>query len=353
MALKFFLGSVLLLSLSAPVFGTPVRPHNQWQNLSDVAVFPRQEHTGLLLEPDTIAIFGGIIPNSSATPIPFTTVDIVQFYSVKSDTWRTVAPLPRAMNHVNVATVNGKIYVFGGLDDGGADQMVLRAVPDAWVYDVGTDLWTNLPPVPDEPRGMAAVSVYDGKIFLAGGFTALGMRGQGPHASVANVSIFDTKTSTWLPVPDQAKFLPAPRDHAGYAVFNNKMYVVGGFEHGAPNPRSTVFVLDLANVEKGWTTSKALMPRARGGFAFAVAGGKLYTLGGEGNPDVPSGVYNETEAYDFESDSWERLCPMAVPRHSAPGIAVDGKIYIPGGGLTAGGAPTSHFDVFAPQVDVN
>ncbi|KAL0933775.1 kelch repeat-containing protein [Colletotrichum truncatum] len=348
MASKLLVNFTFLSSLLNFTLSKPFQPHSQWRNMSDIATFPRQEHTGLFLEPDTVAIFGGIIANSSAAPIPFTTVDIVQFYSIKSDTWRTVAPLPRAMNHVNVATVGGKIYAFGGLDDGGADQMVLRAVPDSYVYDVGTNFWKPLPPLPDEPRGMAAMGVHEGKIFLAGGFTALGMRGQGPHASVANVSIFDTVSSKWLPVPDKAKLIPGPRDHAGYAVVDGKMYVVGGFDHGAPNPRGTVFILDLSNLEKGWETSKALMPRPRGGFAFGVAGGKLYTFGGEGNPDVESGVYNETEAYDFASDTWERLKPMPLPRHSAPGIAVGGKIYIPGGGTTAGGAPTSHFDVFLP-----
>ncbi|KZL67292.1 kelch repeat-containing protein [Colletotrichum tofieldiae] len=350
MALNKLLSASILLSLLTLSFSLPSQHQPRWQNLSDIAIVSRQEHTGVFIPPDNLVILGGITPNASAVPVPFTTVNIVQFYSIKSNAWRTVAPLPRAMNHVNTAVVDGKVYVFGGLDDGGPQQMTLNGVGDSWVYDPEMDSWTPLPSVPDVPRGMAAMGVHDGKVFLAGGFTALGMRGQGPHASVADVSVFDTKTSKWLTdlLPANARNLPAPRDHAGYAVVDSKMYVIGGYDQGTPGRRGTVFILDLQDLGKGWSTSTAQMPTPRGGFAFGVAHGAMYTFGGEGNMEVESGTFNDTEVYDFAANSWKKLEPMAVPRHSAPGFGVDGKVYIPGGGLLAGGAPINHSDVFFP-----
>ncbi|OBR09620.1 Kelch repeat-containing protein [Colletotrichum higginsianum IMI 349063] len=350
MAFKKLVSVSVLSSLLTLSSSHPYQPHPRWENLTDIPIVARQEHTGVMLPPDNLVIFGGIIPNASAVPIPFTTVNMVQSYSIGSKSWRTLAPLPRAMNHVNVAVVDGKVYAFGGLDDGGPEQMVLNAVGDSWVYDPAGDAWTPLPPVPDVPRGMAALGVHDGRIFLAGGFTALGMRGQGPHASVSDVSVFDTKTGKWLPdlIPANARHLPAPRDHAGYVVVDGKLYVVGGFDNGTPGRSNTVFILDLTDLGKGWKTSAAQMPTARGGFAWGLLGSKLYTFGGEGNPEVQSGTFNETEVYDLATDSWAKLEPMPVPRHSVPGFAFDGKVYIPGGGLLGGAAPTSHFDVYYP-----
>ncbi|GKT86042.1 kelch repeat-containing protein [Colletotrichum tofieldiae] len=231
------------------------------------------------------------------------------------------------MNHVNTAVVDGKVYVFGGLDDGGPQQMTLNGVGDSWVYDPEMDSWTPLPSVPDVPRGMAAMGVHDGKVFLAGGLPPW-----------------------WLTdlLPANARNLPAPRDHAGYAVVDSKMYVIGGYDQGTPGRRGTVFILDLQDLGKGWSTSTAQMPTPRGGFAFGVAHGAMYTFGGEGNMEVESGTFNDTEVYDFAANSWKKLEPMAVPRHSAPGFGVDGKVYIPGGGLLAGGAPINHSDVFFP-----
>ncbi|KAH9206322.1 kelch repeat-containing protein [Leptodontidium sp. 2 PMI_412] len=340
-----FLFSSSILSLTSSLPSLP--PRFPWSTLTNITVAPRQEHSTVYLPTDTIAIIGGIIPNSSATPIPFTTTDLVQFYSIADNTWRTVAPLPKPLNHANVAVVDGKMYVFGGLDGGGLEQKELRAVPDSWVYDPDKNTWSSLPPLA-EARGMAAVGVYKGKVFLAGGFTLLGMSGTGPHESVTPVSVFDVRTSKWVSeiLPENARNIPGPRDHAVSAVIDGKMYVIGGFDHGAPHPTDTVFILDLKNVKDGWTTSTARMPTARGGHSGGIIGKKIYTFGGEKPPNVGTGVYNEAEVYDVECNTWIKLDPMPNPKHSAPGIGLVGKVYMPGGGVRAGAAPVSTFDVF-------
>ncbi|WAO97168.1 Kelch repeat-containing protein [Fusarium falciforme] len=302
---------------------------SQWQTLASLPVAPRQEHTTVYLPHDSIAILGGIVPNNSATPIPFSSTTLVQIYSIKRNTWRTVAPLPKRLNHVNAAAVDGKIYVLRGLDDGGEEQKALQAVSDT--------------------EGDGGWGVYKGKIFLAGGFSALGLTPGGPHESVGPVSVFDTATLKWLPdfLPQQAKAIPQPRDHAGAAVIDDKLYVIGGFDHGASNRRDTVFILNIQNLKAGWKTGTARMPTPRGELTAAAMGRKIYTFG-EGNPNAERGLFNETEVYDAESNTWTQLEPTKVPRHSAPGVGVGGKVYIPGGGLAAGALPASLFDVYVP-----
>ena len=51
----------------------------------------------------------------------------------------------------------------------------------------------------------------------------------------------------------------------------------------------------------------------------------------EGNPEHPSGVFNDSEAYDPISDSWTLVRPMRTRRHGTGAASLDGAIYIPGG----------------------
>ncbi|KAF3034432.1 hypothetical protein E8E11_001997 [Didymella keratinophila] len=78
---------------------------------------PRQEHTTVFLPPSTIAVLGGIIPTNDTSALPIATTSLMQFYSIPNNTWSIAAPLPLAMNHINAAVVDGRIYVLDGLAD--------------------------------------------------------------------------------------------------------------------------------------------------------------------------------------------------------------------------------------------
>lgn len=273
----------------------------------------------------------------------------MQFYSIKANTWSTKAPFPLPLNHLNAAVVDGKIYVLGGLAEEKSQGRAWRAVHNSWVYTPSTDTWASLPDVPaGQLRGSAAVGVYDKKIYLAGGLSELELYGTFTQRSVSVVSIFDTVTQKWLGVPEAAKDLPEGRDHAGTAVVGDKMYVLGGRDNGQENPKDTVFVLDLCDVEAGWKTREGKMPTPRGGLASGVVGKKVYTFGGEGNKAVESGVFDQVEAYDTVKDSWESVGTMKIPRHGTYAVGVRGKVYIPGGGIVQSGGPVADFDVFEP-----
>jgi len=124
---------------------------------------------------------------------------------------------------------------------------------------------------------------------------------------------------------------------------------VGGRDTETTNVKDTLYVLDLENMASGWAT-KAKLPTARGGLATAALGTKIYTFGGEGNQAASQrGIYNQTEMYDTETDTWTKLSPMKTPRHGTAAAAEGGKIYIPGGGTSSGlGTDVSLFDSFSP-----
>ncbi|KAF2629418.1 galactose oxidase [Macroventuria anomochaeta] len=335
----------VLLSLVTTTLSRPSKS-SSWNPLASLPI-PRQEHTTVYLPPSTIAVLGGIIPTNDTSTLPIATTSLVEFYSIPNNTWSTSVPLPRAMNHINAAVVNRSIYILGGLADLGEMQPAWRAVPDSFIYSPGSGAWTSIPGLPvGEARGSAAVGVHDGKIVLAGGMSDLELSGNATQSTVSVVSIFDTERREWVKLPSKARYLPEGRDHAGAAVVGGKMFVLGGRTQGQENVKDTVFILDLCNLNAGWSVSKARMPTPRGGVAAGVVGGKVYVFGGEGNRGTESGVFDQVEVYDKVRDRWESKGSMRVPRHGTYAVGVGRRVYVPGGGTRQSGAPVADFDVF-------
>jgi N-acetylneuraminic acid mutarotase len=169
--------------------------------------------------------------------------------------------------------------------------------------------------------------------------------------SVDTVSAFNTTSRKWLTnIPAIASRIPQPRDHVGAAVVGSKFYVIGGRDTETSNVKDTVYVLDLENLSTGWKTSNAKVPTPRGGLATASIGGKIYTFGGEGNRVAGSnGIFKDSEVYDVATDRWAKLGPMAKPRHGTFAAAIDGRIYLPGGGTTDRiGTDVDYVDAYSP-----
>lgn len=307
-----------------------------WIPLAPIASGPRQEHSVTAIG-EIVYIIGGI-ERSNTSASGFITLNTVEAYDTRLDRWSSVAPLPIPLNHANAASVDGKIYVLGGLNDSSV------AVGNTYRYDPAEDQWTELGLMPaGTQRGGAAVGVLGTKIYLAGGlFKNVATIDESP-ISVDLVSAFDTRYSTWTPLPS----LPARRDHVGGAIVNQIFYVLGGRDRGRTNVRDTVFALDLHSPSlfssrKPHWVHRARMPTARGGVATGIVKNKIYIIGGEGNPASGSrGVFPQNEVYDPRRDAWGEAPAMPVPRHGTGAVAIGKIIYIPGGGVALAGAPTA------------
>lgn len=327
---------------SDPCPGAPCVPEN-WSFLADVALpasffepppppvgwtalpkllRPRQEHPTLAVDGD-IWVFGGFDGRVA-------TLDSVHVYDPDMNRWRTdVAPMPRAMHHANVAEVNGRLYVVGFLVEGS-----FRASGQVFEYDPVGDEWTEKTSMPRaRARGASAVGVIDGKIYVAGGLGG-GTRGE--------LSSYDPEADEWTALPD----LPQPLDHAGFGVVQGRFYVLGGRSGGIAGVSGAVHIFDPSSGE--WSRG-ANMPTPRGGVAAAVVGEKIYVIGGEGNPDDETGVWDDVEVYDTVTNTWERLDPMAVPRHGMGAAAIGNRIYVPGGATREGFGVVDTFDVFTVE----
>jgi N-acetylneuraminic acid mutarotase len=256
----------------------------------------------------------------------------VVVYDPATDSWAEAAPLPVGVHHANAAVVGDRIYLVGGML---FESFSFVPIGNVWAYDPDADEWTERMAMPNgAERGSAAVGVIDGIIYLAGGLTTPG--------PVDLVSAYDPEADEWT---HPLQPLPVARDHGGGAAVGGTLYTVGGRQGDITAFDGRTFAYDP--VGDAWT-ERAPMPTPRGGIGVGVVDGRILAVGGEGNPDVASGVFPDTESYDPVADEWTALAPMTSPRHGMGAVGYDGALYVPGGAnVQAFGAVDTH-EIFIP-----
>ena len=251
---------------------------------------------------------------------------IVEIFDTRTGQWETGPPLPVSLHHPNVAAIGTRIYVAGGY--AGA-----AGFPSALTFDLDVDrmTWTQKADMPT-PRGAGAAAAYNGRLYVFGG-----ERG----TTVTDVAIFDPVAGAWT----AGAAMPTPRNHMGAAVVRGRIYVIGG----RPGNLAVNEMYDpIANT---WT-ARAPMPTARSGHALASLNNVVFTFGGEGNAELQTGVFPQTESYNPDLDSWTSLAPMAIPRHGIGAAIVGNRIFLPAGATLQGLGATAQSDFFAVEQEL-
>jgi len=226
----------------------------------------------------------------------------VEVYDPRSNAWQKAAPLPIATNHNAAATVNGRLYAFGGTS------------PRTFVYAADRDAWTEVASMRYTHGGTPAVAVTGGKIYVAGG-TGADMVGN-------ELEVYDPAADKWQVLAAMG----VPRNHTSGGSIGGRFYVVGG--RGSPSASTAHEMYDPTT--NTWTT-RAALPTGRSGIAAGVVGERLYVFGGE----IPR-LFGEVEVYDPATDRWQSLAPMPEPRHGIFAGVIGNTIYLPGGGTRQG-----------------
>ena len=250
-------------------------------------------------------------------------------YDPAADRWRPRAPLPRSLDHMGSAVLNGKIYTVGGFIGGGVHRDGQNV---AYEYDPALDSWRILAPL-KAGRGSVGVASLEGKIHAIGGRDPSGR-------TVTTHEVYDPATNTWK----DAAPLPLARDHIALVAADGKIHAIGG-RLGATTDRTGQHDIYDPQTDK-WTSGPPL-PTPRSGLAATVYQGLILLLGGE---LPPSTTWSENEAFDLKSNGWRTLAPMPAGRHATGAAVLDGKVYLAGGSLTPGGAgATNQTIVFTLQ----
>jgi N-acetylneuraminic acid mutarotase len=239
-----------------------------------------------------------------------------------SSYWNIGENMSERRNELTAVVLNGKIYVIGG-EDKASGGGVKNTVE---VYDIAKGKWVDdIKPMP-LALDHTASAVYDDKIYVVGGFLE-------DKIPVDKLFIYDPQKNKW----QEGKSLPSSIGAALNAQFiNGILYVVGGL-NSSHVPVNTNYAYN-PKID-AWST-KAPMPTARHHLQTAVIDGKLFALGGRilGNGvqsedlDEALSNFNRNEMYDPQTDSWTVRQPMLTKRSGfAATASSDGNIYVFGG----------------------
>ena len=108
---------------------------------------------------------------------------------------------------------------------------------------------------------------------------------------------------------DSLPSLPVPLANAAGTIYENKIFIAGGQET-MQNEKSTnhFFCLDLSNPERGWISLPSLPGTSRAYSVCQASNGKVFLFSGRSfGPEETTTMYDDAYAYDINSGAWEKL----------------------------------------------
>jgi hypothetical protein len=244
----------------------------------------------------------------------------VDAYHVATNTWAQVKSLPtRLIWPYGVSALNGRLYVAGGYtaDEDGSPGNPSR---DLFEYTPATNSWVRKRPLP--------ASVFSSPGCEGGAQGVIGGR-----LYIYVPCEFGGRFFRYNPVTDRFASLPVPpARHAsgGAGVIKGKFYLASGIGTSGYANRQ-LHVYDPAT--NAWT-AKARLPATRQSVASAVLNGKLFLIGGQ-LPGIDH-ADNTLTWYDPATNAWSQGPPMPTPRFSAAGASASGRVYVIGGADSTG-----------------
>uniref|UniRef100_A0A0P4WFA8 Kelch-like protein diablo n=1 Tax=Scylla olivacea TaxID=85551 RepID=A0A0P4WFA8_SCYOL len=167
---------------------------------------------------------------------------LCEAYNPATDTWTPVAGLAGARAQHGAATLEGLLYVAGGLEGE-------RVLASCYAYSPAAAAWLPRAPMLT-PRADHACVTHAGRLYVCGGWYE--EEAGNTRVLADTVDCYDPRTDTWSVVTR----VPTPRYHAGILVVGGRLYVVGGFHSDATFDRATG-VIECYDLETGrWGTEQ-------------------------------------------------------------------------------------------------
>ncbi len=209
--------------------------------------------------------------------------------------------------------------------------------------------WTNAPASPtsyfngqiDEVRVFNTASVTAGWVatnYNTGNSPGTFETAGSPQSYGSYGNWFSGTGGTLNPWSTASNGLPQARTSLGAAVWNNRLYVVGG-NNATGTPQNTIYVSPQLNsggdITSPWSTTSTPFNVARSGLTAIAYANNLYVLGGYDGANYLSDVqYAQISTTDGSVGSWSYTTSLPNPLSDADGFAVNGYMYLIGGRST-------------------
>lgn len=221
--------------------------------------------------------------------------------ALTENTWIDLTPMNTSRSYLGAVTLDGRIYAIGGSDEvatGGninfpASNFTGDVIGINEVYDHAMNKWTSLAPMPT-PRMGFAIAIYQGKIYCIGGDTHPIYTGWDWRGVTGINEVYDISTDTWQTVTS----MPYPVTDFQANVVDGKIYCIGGIDTNGDGSKTNQ-VYDPAT--DTWT-EKAPLPTSTFGYASAVLGEKIYIINGIDWYSMYGLLLNQI--YNPQNDTW-------------------------------------------------
>ncbi|HSE61279.1 MAG TPA: hypothetical protein VLA88_03210, partial [Candidatus Saccharimonadales bacterium] len=249
---------------------------------------------------------------------------------------------------LSMTVSNGYAYVFGGCDAGaspGGCTSFEPAVQTFQLYNNDSGAINNFTAQSDdtfsnaatEDRWGASATVYNGYLYVAGGcISATDCTDATNSVEYAPISTSDGTVGTWA----AGGALPADRAWGTLEVAGGTLYYMGGQNDAGTGQTTVYYTSGISSGNPTWNGTAATngLPSARTRFGSAVWNDRLYVVGGVGSGGTCTGTVCDTVYVSPQLSSggniatgWSTSTAFNVDRSGAAVTAYANNLYLFGG----------------------
>ena len=330
--------SVMCLAITCFVAAAPGQADDLvWKQVTDAPAWNPQDGSGALVFKNRMWLLGGW--NPSIYPLKcnnevWSSTDGAAWTLVKPNTFVNSGYNPesdwKGRHTAGYVVYKGKMWIIGG------DPLQGHYQNDVWNSADGKR-WSHVNkqrPVPWGPRVLHYTLVFQDKIWIMGGQTVPQFA---PGKEVFCRDIWTTTDGiTWTQVTPEEPYWPARGMIGGNVVFKDRMWILGGGTYNTPETPSRKFYNDVWSSANGinWQQHVQSAPWApRQYHDVAVFDGKMWVLGG-GAPRNSNDVWYSSDGvnwHEFPDTPWNS-------RHASSVFVYDNALWIAAGNNIVNGA---------------
>src|SRR5947209_8580584 len=207
---------------------------------------------------------------------------------------------------------------------GGYDSVTKRFTNETWAYNYAGNNWKNLSaagsPSPRTRPGLAFDSQSD-RVILVGGETGFGAYSNETYS-------YNLSWNTWTNMSPDVHPEARRSSMMAYDSKADRMILFGGTDDGSPGyghgAYNDTWAYDYeTNTWTNLSSAIAPSPRYHGGFAYDSTVDRFVLYGGVGGDPYDHSPY-ETWLYDYDNNTWSQIAPDHSPSPKAlMGMAFD------------------------------
>jgi len=218
-----------------------------------------------------------------------------------------------------------QMIIFGG--NLSHNNVIEKIQNELWTFDFETNCWNSFLNQTIPARTEHGSVIYENQLYIFGGF------GSYYRNDLLCVSLPLTPDSQFTEVSVSGD-IPTARSAHSMVVYNHHMYVFGGWR-GQHQPQSNSDLYKFSFIEKTWTKvqPKGQVPFRRRVHNSIVYNDSMYVFGGFDEGLSPE-EFNLVYRFDFKTEEWFELeCKGEIPSGRSRASAVQWKnfMYVLGG----------------------